>query len=173
MDQILLIGFMGAGKTTFFHLLKTQECFQNYQFYELDHEIEKRLGVKIPLIIEKRGLGFFREVESELLEELSNDKCIIGCGGGIVESTKNENILSHSRCIYFKASKEVLFQRVIRDINFRPIIYDETQGKYQKEKFFELYDIRIPLYEKFADLTVDTEINSADSVICEIVKYFC
>ena len=68
------------------------------------------------------------------------------------------------------AKKEVLFQRIQSDQQLRPVVFDAECGQYRKDYFFDLYDKRKELYEKFANLTIDTENADVNSAIREIVE---
>ena len=168
---VLLIGFMGAGKTTILQRIKMREEFQNIRCLDLDEEIEKRMNDSVEHIIVQRGINMFRTIESDLLHELCSQNCIISCGGGIVESDKNENLLYQQCCIFLDAPKEVLFQRIQSDQQMRPVVFDSVHQQYRKEYFFDLYEKRKELYGKFADLTIDTETTDVESSIREIVEY--
>ena len=77
--------------------------------------------------------------------------------------TETENFLD--------APKEVLFQRVLSDTQIRPVVFDAVRSEYRKDYFFDLYNKRKELYEKFANLTIDTETTDADLAIREIIEY--
>jgi shikimate kinase len=79
-NNIVLVGFMGAGKTTIGKLLANSLGFS---FIDTDEEIEKEEGVSIAQIFEKKGEGYFRELESEFIKNFSLSKCIIATGGGM------------------------------------------------------------------------------------------
>lgn len=168
---ILLIGFMGAGKTTLLHQLKQHQEFETIPCFDLDEEIEQKMNESVEQVISKYGIAFFRTIESNLLHELCSSNCLISCGGGIVESVENDTLLTQQICIYLDAKKEVLFQRIQSDQQLRPVVFDAECGQYRKDYFFDLYDKRKELYEKFADLTIDTENADVNSAIREIVEY--
>ena len=85
--NLVLIGFMGCGKTT---IGKNLSKLTGYNFIDMDYEIEKSAGMKINSIFEKYGERAFRNMESELCAELSKaDGCIIATGGGVVKSDSN------------------------------------------------------------------------------------
>lgn len=168
---ILLIGFMGAGKTTILQQMKKEKVFQNIQFLDLDEEVEKCMKDSVEHLIEQSGISMFRTIESELLHKLCAPNTIISCGGGIVEPDINEELLNQQCCIFLDAPKEVLFRRIQSDQQMRPVVYDPVHKQYRKEYFFDLYEKRKELYEKFADLTIETETIDVESAIREIVEY--
>ena len=169
--SILLIGFMGAGKTSLLHRLKQHKEFQNILCVDLDEEIAQKMKKSVEQVILDSGITLFRTIESELLHEFSGKNCIISCGGGVVELTKNHAILTQQCCIFLDAPKEVLFQRIQSDQQMRPVVFDSVHQQYRKEYFFDLYEKRKELYGKFADLTIDTETTDVESSIREIVEY--
>ncbi len=169
--SILLIGFMGAGKTSLLHRLKQHKEFQNILCVDLDEEIAQKMKKSVEQVILDSGITLFRTIESELLHEFSGKNCIISCGGGVVELTKNHAILTQQCCIFLDAPKEVLFQRVLSDTQIRPVVFDAVRSEYRKDYFFDLYNKRKELYEKFANLTIDTETTDADLAIREIIEY--
>lgn len=168
---ILLIGFMGAGKTTVMKLLHEQDLFFNIPCYDLDEEIEKKWNDTIENLILQKGVCEFREIESELLRILCSKECLISCGGGVVESEKNRPLLEQHTCVYLKAPKELLYQRIVHSNQMRPIVYDPIRQEYRMNDFFELFEKRNELYEKFADIIINTDTTDEDSVIREIVEF--
>jgi shikimate kinase len=94
-DNLFLVGLMGAGKTTVGRLLaKRYGCV----FYDSDHEIEARTGVKIPLIFEIEGEAGFRKREEVVITELTAKQGIVlATGGGAVLSPINRENLRHAR----------------------------------------------------------------------------
>ena len=91
MKNIFFIGLMGAGKTTIGRLIAKQ---LGMTFYDTDHEIERKTGVKIPLIFELEGEAGFRKRETAIIEELSQLKSIVlATGGGAVLLPENREFL--------------------------------------------------------------------------------
>ena len=138
--NIILIGMMGAGKTTIGRALASH---LDKEFVDSDHEIQKRTGVKIPVIFEIEGEAGFRKRESEVLAELTERKNIIlATGGGAVLNPENREILRRSGIVvYLRASVGDLYRRTQHDKN-RPLL--QTQNLYAR--LSELYTQRDTLY---------------------------
>lgn len=171
MKNIVLIGFMGAGKSSILKELMEEDSFSYLQGYDLDEEIEKKLKKNISEIIKENGLSYFRKIETEVFQELAMKKnAIIACGGGVVEATENDKWLEESICIFLDAPVELLFQRVVNAKIDRPLAKIGTEEKYYFEEFKRLYDNRLSMYRKNANLTFDTDKNKPKEIINEILK---
>ena len=119
-SNIYLIGMMGAGKTTVGRLLARR---LKLRFFDSDHEVERRCGVKIPIIFEIEGERGFRARESQALAELTAlEGIVLATGGGAVLSRENrDNLARRGTVVYLRASPEDLFVRVRHDRN-RPLL---------------------------------------------------
>jgi shikimate kinase len=149
---------MGAGKTTIGRLLAKQ---LGREFYDSDVEIERKTGVKIPLIFELEGEDGFRKRETAAIEELSqHDNVIVATGGGAVLLAENRAFLKNSgKVIYLRAKVNDLYQRTRNDKS-RPLL----QGGNPKQKLEQLYIARDPIYTALADYIVDTGAQSANEI---------
>jgi shikimate kinase len=148
--SVFLVGLMGAGKTSVGRTLAKR---LRRAFYDMDQEIERSTGVKIPLIFEIEGEAGFRARESKVLAELVQRKDIVlATGGGAVLSEPNRRLLAeHGTVIYLRAAPRDLWQRTRHDRN-RPLLQtDDPLAKLQ-----ELFEQRDPLYREIADVVVDT-----------------
>ncbi|MBN9132729.1 MAG: shikimate kinase [Nitrosospira multiformis] len=148
--NILLVGMMGAGKTTVGRLLSH---FLEKTFYDSDREIQKRTGVSIPTIFEIEGEAGFRRRETEILSELMNARNIIlATGGGAVLSEVNRTMLKHGgTVIYLRASIDDLWRRTRHDRN-RPLL----QTSDPRARLAELFVQRDPLYRETAHIVVES-----------------
>jgi len=158
-DNLYLVGLMGAGKTTVGRLLsKHYGC----AFYDSDHEIETRTGVKIPLIFEIEGEAGFRKREEAAISELTAlQGIVLATGGGAVLSQLNrENLRKNGMVIYLRGTPEHLYERTRHDRN-RPLL----QTANPLAKLRELYAQRDPLYREVADIVVDTGRQSVSGMI--------
>lgn len=160
--NIFLVGLMGAGKTTVGkvlakHLSKT--------FYDSDHEIEKRTGVKIPLIFEIEGEAGFRTRETSVIDDLTRlDQIVLATGGGAVLNQQNREALSQRGVvIYLRASVDDLWHRTRHDKN-RPLL----QIQDPQTKLRELFTQRDPLYQGIADIIIDTSKQSVQTLIHQL-----
>lgn len=146
--NIFLVGLMGAGKTTVGKLLAKR---LQKTFLDSDHELERRTGVKIPLIFELEGEAGFRERESALIDELTRlENIILATGGGAVLRSENRSALAQrGTVIYLNAKPEDLWLRTQHDKN-RPLL----QTPDPKGRLSELYAQRDPLYREIADIII-------------------
>lgn len=163
-ENIFLIGLMGAGKSTIGRQLAART---GKQFMDSDKEIEQRTGATIELIFEIEGEQGFRERESRVIEELTeNSGIVLATGGGAVLSADNREWLKQrGTVVYLNTSPEVLHARTANDQN-RPLL--QTGDKYGRLK--ALLAERDPLYRRTADLIVDTEGLSARQIVGKICK---
>lgn len=148
--NIILVGMMGAGKTT---IGKALASSLDKEFVDSDHEIQERTGVKIPVIFEIEGEAGFRKRESEALLELSQKRNIIlATGGGAILNPENRQLLKRSGIvIYLRASVNDLYRRTRHDKN-RPLL--QTQNLYARLN--ELYVQRDALYRETAHVIIDS-----------------
>ena len=140
---LFIIGLPGCGKTT---LSKILAKYLNYNFYDMDLIIEEKEKMKISQIFEIRGEKYFREKESEILEELSELKnAVISTGGGIILSQKNREIMKKKGItIFINRNLETLLNNI--DASERPLLTKD------KNKLIELSKEREPLYKESADI---------------------
>ncbi|SFE95498.1 3-dehydroquinate synthase [Nitrosomonas sp. Nm166] len=148
--NIILIGMMGAGKTTIGRALANS---LGKEFVDSDHEIQERTGVKIPVIFEIEGETGFRKRESEVLTDLvKKDNIILATGGGAVLSPENRQLLKRSGIvIYLRASVNDLYRRTRHDKN-RPLL--QTQNLFARLN--ELYIQRDAHYRETAHIIIDS-----------------
>jgi len=148
--NIILVGMMGAGKTT---IGKALASSLDKEFVDSDHEIQERTGVKIPVIFEIEGEAGFRKRESEALLELTRKQnLILATGGGAILNPENRQLLKRSGIvIYLRASVNDLYRRTRHDKN-RPLL--QTQNLYARLN--ELYVQRDALYRETAHVIIDS-----------------
>lgn len=141
---------MGAGKTTVGRLLAKN---LGAVFYDTDQEIEKRTGVRVPVIFEMEGEGGFRKREVGMIDELTQmQNIVLATGGGAVIAPENrEHLKSRGIVIYLRASVHDLYLRTRFDRN-RPLL----QNTNAQAKLEELFAARDPLYREVATYIVDT-----------------
>lgn len=158
--HIILIGLMGAGKTTVGKMLaKSFEC----PFYDSDHEIEKKTGVSIPHIFEVEGEEGFRKRESQIIEELCllPAPVILATGGGAVIKPENRVLMQqYGTVIYLRATVHDLWLRTRNDRN-RPLL---QQGN-ARQTLEKLYRQRSPMYEATAHHVVNTGSAPANHIV--------
>ncbi|NWF95612.1 MAG: shikimate kinase [Candidatus Thorarchaeota archaeon] len=151
MKNIALIGFMGTGKTVVGQALSSSI---NRPFVDTDLLIQKRAGKTIRQIFDSDGEQRFRDLESEVIEEVSGlDGYVISHGGGAVLRPENRwNIRKNSIVILLRASATTVFSRVSRS-GERPLLTDRDRF----DKICSLLRAREELYYKTMDLVIDTD----------------
>lgn len=152
--NVYLVGLMGAGKTSVGRVLARR---LNKTFYDSDHEIERRTGVKIPVIFEIEGEDGFRLREAAMLRELASlHDVVVATGGGAILRPENREVLKQNGVVvYLRASLDDLLQRTRHDRN-RPLLRTPNP----RAKLEELFDQRDPLYREVAAVIVDTGTQS-------------
>lgn len=161
-DNIFFVGLMGAGKTTIGKLLATK---LKKTFYDTDHEIEKKLGVKVSVIFELEGEEGFRKRETQMIDELTSKKDIVlATGGGAVLSEENRRLLKErGRVIYLNAKPQYLAKRMAFDKD-RPLL----QKGNMLDTLNNLYQERHPLYLGVSSFVVDTGQQKTQTIINKI-----
>ena len=155
MIRIILIGYMGAGKTTVGKAL-AQEL--GITFYDLDWYISSRMRKTIAQIFEERGEDGFRQIERNMLHEVAEfEDVIISCGGGTPCFFDNIDYMNQQApVVYLKAEPEVLYKHLAMSKNDRPLL----RGKSQEELITfirEQLEKRNPFYTK-ARYTLDVSL---------------
>lgn len=155
---------MGAGKTTIGKQLAKQ---LGKAFYDSDHEVEKRTGVKVSVIFDLEGEAGFRKREAAVIKDLTEvDGIVLATGGGAVLAVDNQRVLeSNGHVIYLRASVNDLCKRMRYDKQ-RPLL----QNVDIRSKLQDLYNERHPIYTKVADNIVDTGNQSATVIVNQIKK---
>ena len=154
MENIILIGMPGCGKSTVGRALAEA---LGREFVDADKALESHFGRPITHIIPQDGEAAFRAMETEILKLLGKRSgLVLATGGGCVTQARNYPLLHQNGTIFW----------LKRDLDKLP-----TQGRplSQKNKLSELYRVRKPLYEAFADLAIDNDSES-DHTICQILE---
>ena len=154
----ILIGFMGAGKSTVSRLLDPD-------FQDMDDIITEKIGMPIAAFFEKEGEDAFREIESETLSNLADSDSTVSTGGGVVESARNRDILAkNGETIYLKADFETLCKRIEADSNnVRPLFINNSRQEFKK-----IFDRRQALYEVAANIIIDFAGKTTQEIVEEI-----
>ncbi len=162
--NIMLIGFMGAGKT---YTGRELARLLKMQFMDMDDEIVKRAGMAINEIFARYGEDRFRDIETDVLRELSNKSgLVVGCGGGVVVKDRNLPLLKNSNLVVFlQASPEIIYERV-KDDDSRPLLKVDNP----MQRIRELLDLRMARYMEAADLIIDTDGKTPLEVAEEIYR---
>jgi shikimate kinase len=149
-DNIVLIGMPGAGKSTAGVVLAKMI---GYDFVDADLVIQQQCDKTLQKLIDTLGPLGFIEVENEVLKNMDFQRTVISTGGSAVYS---DEAIAHLReigtIVYLQTSLEELTER-LADFSQRGVVMKREGGM----GLADLYDERIPLYEKFADITVSVE----------------
>jgi shikimate kinase len=161
---IVLIGFMGAGKSS---VGRTLARMSGRPRFDTDEMIAARFGLTISEIFEKRGEESFRDAESEALEKFSieTDAIIVTGGGIVLRQTNTARLRELGAVVYLSADEETLFRRISRRPT-RPLLQTTDPRATMKE----LLAARLPLYRALADVEVDTSGLTHDEVARSILK---
>ncbi|NLZ49535.1 MAG: shikimate kinase [Clostridiales bacterium] len=159
--NIVLIGMPGAGKSTLGVLLAKA---LGKAFVDTDIVIQQNEGMKLYEIIERYGLEEFLRIEERNILELKITNSIIATGGSVVYGNEAmEHLKRNGLIVYLKLDYEEI-ERRLKDITTRGIAMDKETS------LRELYNQRIFLYEKYADLIIDCNNKSIEKLVEEIVK---
>ena len=156
--NIVLIGFMGSGKSSVGRVLAKQK---GMYFIDTDSLIESFEGQKIRDIFANHGEGYFRELEKKTFNWLSScvDNAVISTGGGM--PTVINDFSSLGKTIYLKVDFETLLERLkAEEFDKRPLFADVEFAK-------KIFEIREPIYTQKADLIVDANMEF-ESVLKEV-----
>lgn len=166
-DNIILIGFMGCGKTSVGKLLAKELSFE---FIDTDDQIEKENQLKISKIFKDFGEEYFRELESNFIKKfLSESKFfVVSTGGGLPLRECNVKILRNfGVVVYLKATKATIVGRVKED-NTRPLLVSDNL----EERVERLLRSRESCYKAAAHIEIDTDDKSFSDIISEILEQY-
>jgi shikimate kinase len=154
---------MGAGKTAIGRELARH---LKLEFVDADQEIERRTGADVALIFEKEGEVGFRRREREVIAELTQrDGLVLATGGGaVLDPANREALKDRGFVIYLKASVDAQAARTAQNRN-RPLL--ETEDR--QERLKQLFEVRAPLYESLAQLTVETDSGQVKQISQRII----
>lgn len=155
MMRIIIIGYMGAGKTTVGKALSKEI---GMPFYDLDWYIESRMRKTVPQIFAEKGEDGFRLIEYNMLHEVAEfENVIISCGGGTPCFFDNmEYMNQNAKTIYLKATPEVLYGHLIIGKTERPLLKGKSPDE-MKDFISEQLKTREPFYLK-AKYTLDVNL---------------
>jgi shikimate kinase len=151
VDRIILVGMMGAGKTTVGGALAA--CL-GWDHLDSDEQVMARTGRTVPELFAERGEAAFRAEEAlALAEALSGDHpVVVSAAGGVVLSAENRGLLARSgSVVWLRADPQLLVQRVGQGRG-RPLLDEDPASR-----LVDLYEVRRPLYESVAEVTVDVD----------------
>lgn len=164
VSNLILVGPMGAGKSTIGRLLAKE---LRLPFKDSDKEIEQRTGADIPWIFDVEGEQGFREREQAVIVDLCGaDGLVLATGGGAVLREENRRALrAGGRVVYLHATVEQQIDRTSRDRN-RPLLRTADPARVLSD----LMAIRDPLYREIADVVIETDERPPRMVVLEIIE---
>ena len=160
-ESIILVGFMGAGKSVVSQILGAQ---LGRPVHDLDHLIKAQENLEISDIFNQYGESYFRDLESRMLNDclLNKPSSIISTGGGIVENDDNRTLLLSQPCvIWLDVDLSVVYER-IGHLSGRPLMNNQ---EHVSERFYR----RQNWYREVATFQIDCNCKSPESV-AEIIK---
>lgn len=165
MEHVILIGFMGSGKSTVGFRLsyKLKKCL-----IDTDKLIEQREKMRISEMFAEKGEAYFRQKETECLNSLFRElgSRVISLGGGTPMRAENREIIKKlGKVIYLQASPDTIYQRVKHDTS-RPLLQCEDP----KGRIETLLKERDPIYESVADIVIHVDGKEMKEVVQEIVE---
>ncbi len=167
---IFLIGFRGSGKST---IGKRLADWLQSPWIDSDDEVERRAGCAIAEIFATQGEEAFRDLERQVIEELlaarrtDREMVVISLGGGAVLDERTRRLISEQgRCVWLRASPEVLAARTVGDAS-RPPLTQLTRD----EEIRELLARREPVYAECADCEIDTTTLPPDQAVERIADW--
>lgn len=164
--KIILIGMMGSGKSTIGKRLASD---LDANFLDMDEMIEKREKKAITKIFEECGESYFRALEHLVAKEIEyKENVVIATGGGVVINPDTMRALKHQGLVvYLHISVESIVKRLKGDCT-RPLL----QNTCLYEKLSQVYSDRKNLYESNADLIVNVEKKSIETVVTEVIEKY-
>lgn len=163
-DNIILIGFMGSGKTSLGIKLSYQ---MKRTLIDTDKWIEQKQKMTVSEIFVSFGEEAFRQMETECLKKLikTADRQIISVGGGLPLREENHGLLKElGRVVYLKVTPEAVYERLKNDTT-RPLLQVENP----MERIRTLLAVRAPVYERCADVIVEVSDKSFEKIIEQIL----
>ena len=149
--NLILIGFMGVGKTRVGRRLAAR---LGWPFFDTDRLVEERRGLPIPEIFSRYGEASFRETEKVVVEEVArNRQSVIATGGGVVVDQENVDRLRHSGfLVHLTLPCETIYRRIGKTSQ-RPLLHSQDP----RQSLEDLFRSREGLYHGCSDLTIDRE----------------
>ena len=159
--NITLIGMPGAGKSTVGVLLAKSMLMD---FVDTDLLIQRKYGMSLCEFIEKNGKEEFKKAENDIISSLECENTVIATGGSAVYGDEGMKHLEEiSRIVYLKVPVESLNER-LSNIKTRGVVMKKGESVEQ------LFKRRSPLYEKYADITVDCSALRAEECVDDVIE---
>ncbi len=160
-NNIVLIGMPASGKSTVGVILAK---ILGMDFLDTDLLIQKRSGMRLPDLIEAKGISGFMSVEEEVCASVDVRDTVIATGGSVVYGRRAMEHLKHiGTVVYLKVGYEILMQR-LHNVRQRGVVLKEGQS------VSELYKERTVLYEAYADITVSEEGREIEETVTAVAE---
>jgi shikimate kinase len=164
MDNIVLIGFMGCGKST---VGKQLADSLKMGFIDMDDEIEKNEGETIQNIFQEKGESYFRDIETSYLSKMIIKKeMVIATGGGVIIRGENIDMLKKMGKVIFLHTDSSQLVNNLKEDSKRPLL----NGGNTQDKISSLLDEREPKYLSASDIIIQTTGKDVESVVQEIIS---
>ena len=161
MENIVLIGMPGVGKSTVGVIAAKQ---LGYQFVDADLLIQKQEKRLLREIIAQEGVDGFIQIENQVNASIETDRTVIATGGSVVYGREAmEHLRKISTVVYLKLSYQALKKR-LGNLKNRGVVLREGQT------LRDLYEERVVLYEKYADIVIDEENKGIEETLQYILK---
>lgn len=169
MKKIILLGYMGSGKSTIGKVLANKI---NFSSYDLDNYIEKEQNLTVSKIFEQKGELYFRKLEHQAFKTIldKNQNLVLSLGGGTPcyydnhLSLNSENVIS----IYLKASIETLFERLKTSDLSRPLLSELNEN--DKKEFIAKHLFERSYFYNQAKFSISVDGKSPEIIVLEIEK---
>ena len=160
-NNVILIGMPASGKSTVGVILAK---ILGYNFVDADIEIQEREGRKLPDIIASDGVEGFIAIENRINSQIEVEKSVIATGGSVVYGKEAmDHYKNIGKVVYLKVGMDVLSKR-LKDVKQRGVVMREGQS------LISLYNERTPLYEKYADITIDEGNKTMEEVVADLLS---
>lgn len=165
MIKLILIGFMGAGKTTTAILLSQA---WSLPMLDTDQLITEATGQTPGEIFSSQGEAGFREIEQEIVQDALTQEGVLATGGGVIEVPANQTILhDHESPVYYLSGGfGQTMERIVDDME-RPILRNSSLSEVGV-----LWRSRLPKYEAAANVTIHTDGKTPEQIVAEIIAHY-
>lgn len=161
MSNIILIGMPSAGKSTVGVVLAKA---LGYGFVDTDLIIQQQQGEKLYKIIEQKGIDEFLKIENGCVASLETENSVVATGGSVIFGDEAMKNLKRLGTVVYLETDEDEIERRLKNIKTRGVVMAEN------ETVADIYKKRVPLYEKYADITVRTSNNRIETTVEMIIN---
>lgn len=168
MDNVILVGFRGTGKSSVAELVALAT---NRSVYHMDDAISSRAGCSIAEFVERYGWETFWKLEADVVAEVAERRgLVIDTGGGVVRHEEGMRRLKASGAVFWLTARPSTIKERIRQETERPSL---TGRKSFLDEVEEVLEAREPLYSRYADHVVETDGRTLSEIAQEIIELMC